>query len=122
MYMSRRIHIVEDDEDIRYIVSYILNDMGYEISISETLADFRRQIAVEIPQLILLDVMLPDGNGIDICRALKSDPATAQIPVVIMSAHAAEKAVLEEACADDFISKPFDLDLLLHRVKRILAP
>ena len=120
MYMSRRIHIVEDDEDIRYIVSYILNDMGYEISISETLADFRRQIAVEIPQLILLDVMLPDGNGLDLCPELKSQESTNHIPVIVMSAHATPDEVILKGCAADFIRKPFDLDELSDRIKKYL--
>ena len=120
--MTKLIYLIEDDEDIRFIVEYILMESGYEVTTSGTIREFEDQLKKCHPDLILLDVMLPDGNGIDVCRALRTDPDTAQIPVVIMSAHAAEKAVLEEACADDFISKPFDLDQLLYRVKRILVP
>ena len=120
--MRKLIYVVEDDEDIRFIVEYILIESGYEVTTSGTIREFENQLNKSHPDLILLDVMLPDGNGINVCKALKTDAATAQIPIVIMSAHAAEKAVLEEACADDFVSKPFDLDQLLYRVKRILVP
>jgi len=118
--MPKRIHIVEDDADIRYIVSYILNDMGYEVSMSETLADFRRQIALEIPELILLDVMLPDGNGLDLCPELKEEERTNHIPVIVMSAHATPDEVLLKGCAAEFIRKPFDLDELSDRIKKYL--
>ena len=64
--------------------------------------------------------MLPDGNGIDLCKNLKLSEKTVNIPVIIMSAHAGSQSVLEEACADDFINKPFDLDNFLTRVKKIL--
>lgn len=120
--MAKHIHIVEDDEDIRYIIGYILADIGYEIILSETIADFREQIKTgEQPDLILLDVMLPDGNGLDLCLELKKSPGTAHIPIVIMSAHATQDYVLKLACAEDFISKPFDLDDLTIIVKKHLA-
>lgn len=119
--MAKRIQIVEDDEDIRFIVEYLLADEGYEVESFGTAAEFNAGIAALKPDLIILDVMLPDGNGIAICRALKTNKETLNIPVIIMSAHAAEKSVLEEACADDFISKPFDLDHFLRRIKEQLS-
>jgi len=119
--MSKRIYLVEDDEDIRFIVEYILIESGYSVDSFATAREFNAQIGNSYPELILLDVMLPDGNGINICRGLKTNDATSHIPIIIMSAHAAEKSVLEEACADDFISKPFDLDDLLHHVKQFLV-
>ncbi|HEY0175703.1 MAG TPA: response regulator [Pedobacter sp.] len=119
--MAKQIYIVEDDEDIRFIVGYILSDMGYEINLSETIADFKAQLNNNgQPGLILLDVMLPDGNGLELCLQLKNDPATSRIPIIIMSAHAAEDDVLKMACAEDFISKPFDLDHLAATVKKYL--
>jgi len=118
--MGKRIYLVEDDEDIRFIVEYILLDSGYTVKSFATATEFDAGILIEYPDMILLDVMLPDGNGINICRGLKADVKTSKIPIIIMSAHAAEKSVLEEACADDFISKPFDLDDLLRHVKNIL--
>jgi two-component system phosphate regulon response regulator PhoB len=118
--MGKLIHVVEDDDDIRFIVEYILIESGYRVESSSNVTDFYQSLETNVPDLILLDVMLPDGNGIDICRDMKEREITKDINIIIMSAHAAEKAVLEEACSDDFISKPFDLDNLLRHVKRFL--
>lgn len=118
--MDKLIHVVEDDDDIRFIVEYILLESGYKVESSATAKEFSAYMALARPDLILLDVMLPDGNGIDLCRKLKSEDETHDIKIIVMSAHAAAKAVLEDACADDFISKPFDLDYLIEHVKKIL--
>ncbi len=118
--MAKYIYIVEDDEDIRFIVEYVLREEDYTVESFATASAFNLAIQGNKPDLIILDVMLPDGNGIDICRALKTNKRTGHIPIIIMSAHAAEKSVLEEACADDFISKPFDLNHFLHHVKQQL--
>jgi len=118
--MDKLIHVVEDDDDIRFIVEYILMETGYKVTSSATAKEFHEYIDNAKPDLVLLDVMLPDGNGMDICRKIRSNKDTSDMKIIIMSAHAAEKAVLEEACADDFISKPFDLDYLIDHVKRIL--
>jgi len=118
--MGKLVHIVEDDDDIRFIVEYILIESGFKVTSSSNVKDFYHSIEEQIPDLILLDVMLPDGNGIDICRHLRAKESTKDVNIIVMSAHAAEKAVLEEACSDDFISKPFDLDDLLKHVKKFL--
>jgi DNA-binding response OmpR family regulator len=118
--MGKIIHVVEDDADIRFIVEHVLLEAGYEVVTSGTAKEFYEKIATQYPELILLDVMLPDGNGMDICRALKKNQKTSHISIVIMSAHAAERAVLAEACADGFISKPFDLDDMLNSVEKTL--
>ncbi len=115
--MAKSIHLLEDDEDIRFIVEYVLIEEGYEVESFSTALEFNNNLQNQIPDLVILDVMLPDGNGIEICRTLKTAPKTAAIPIIIMSAHAAEKSVLEEACADDFISKPFDLNHFIRHVK-----
>lgn len=118
--MPKLIYVVEDDQDISYIVEYILFEEGYRVHTFDTAKEFEAQLLLKVPDLILLDVMLPDGNGIEICGRLKTDTNTSDLPVVIMSAHAPETAILEEACADGFISKPFDLDHLLSVIKATL--
>lgn len=118
--MNKHIQIVEDDGDIRFIVEYILEDANYIVETFENATTFINRARIDNVDLIILDVMLPDGNGIDLCRNLKNDEKTIDIPVIIMSAHAGSQSVLEEACADDFINKPFDLDNFLTRVKKIL--
>lgn len=115
--MSKCIHLVEDDEDIRFIVEYVLTEEGYEVKAFGNVSEFYKGLATDKIDLFILDVMLPDGNGIDICRKLKTDKETSHIPVIIMSAHAAEKSILEEACADGFISKPFDLKHFTDYIK-----
>lgn len=120
MYTNKQIHIVEDDEDIRYIIAYILSEMGYAVKVSETIKDFNTQIKTYKPELMLIDVMLPDGNGLDLCLQLKNDPETAQIPIIVMSAHATAESVLQNSYTDDFISKPFDLDDLVTLIKKYL--
>jgi two-component system phosphate regulon response regulator PhoB len=119
--MNKHIQIVEDDGDIRFIVEYILEDANYIVETFENATTFNNRARIDDVDLIILDVMLPDGNGIDLCRNLKADNRTVNIPVIIMSAHAGSQSVLEEACADDFINKPFDLDNFLTRVKKILV-
>lgn len=115
--MAKCIHLLEDDEDIRFIIEYVLIEEGYEVESFGTASDFNINMLDHKPDLVILDVMLPDGNGMDICRKLKAEAPTSCIPVIMMSAHAAEKSVLEEACADDFISKPFDLSYFIRHVK-----
>lgn len=118
--MTKLIYVIEDDEDIRFILEYILLEASYQVELFATASAFEKVIDIRHPDLIILDVMLPDGNGIEICRRLKKKPEYFNIPILIMSAHAAERAVLEEACADDFISKPFDLDQFIKHVQKLL--
>ncbi|WP_158797461.1 response regulator transcription factor [Pedobacter sp. L105] len=118
--MAKQIYILEDDEDIRFIVSYILNEIGYEVTEAETLKQFHQQLETGLPDLMLLDIMLPDGNGLELCEELKKDPAISHIPIIMMSAHAAQEFVQEKACAQDFISKPFDLDNLTNMIRKYL--
>jgi len=118
--MGKLIHIVEDDEDIRFVIVYILNENGYSVTESSTAREFSLYMQTGNPDLVLMDVMLPDGNGIELCRNLKINPDTCNIPIIIMSAHAAEQSVLAEACAEDFISKPFDLNNFIFVIKKQL--
>jgi two-component system phosphate regulon response regulator PhoB len=118
--MKKYIQVVEDDGDIRFIVEYILGDADYLVESFENATSFMNRSRIAEVDLIILDVMLPDGNGIDLCHDLKKHDQSKEIPIIVMSAHAGSKSILEEACADDFINKPFDLDYFLTRVKHIL--
>lgn len=119
--MVTRIHVLEDDGDIRYIIEYLLKDEGYEIQLSSSLGELKTKIRDGLPDLFLIDVMLPDGNGIEICEDLKNDIFTKHIPVIVMSGNPGSKQQSTQACADDYISKPFDLDDVLRRINTILA-
>jgi DNA-binding response OmpR family regulator len=118
--MERTIQIVEDDADIRFILDLILSDAGFTVESFSTINEFSQRSRKEGVQLIILDVRLPDGNGIDLCKHLKSSSGTAEVPVVIMSAHANGESAFLDGKADDFIAKPFDLDLVVARVKSLV--
>jgi two-component system phosphate regulon response regulator PhoB len=118
--MKKYIHVVEDNEDIRYIVEFFLSDFNYEVRVSATAKEFIQSLEKPLPDLYLLDVMLPDGNGLEICRYIKNNISTKHIPVIIMSANANETEVKRESDANDFINKPFDLMDLADCIKKQL--
>jgi two-component system phosphate regulon response regulator PhoB len=119
--MEKFIQVVEDDGDIRFIVSYLLEDAGYIVETFENAQAFLNRKRRQDVDLVILDVMLPDGNGIELSKQLKMHYETANIPVIIMSAHASLDSVFKDGKADGFITKPFDLDLFAAKVETILA-
>jgi DNA-binding response OmpR family regulator len=119
--MKKRIHVLEDDKDIAFIIEFLLKDEGYEIQVSSTFKELKTKLKDSIPDLFILDVMLPDGNGLDICRDLKNDTFTKHIPVIVMSANVRSKELSESASPDDYISKPFDLDYIESRIKKLIG-
>lgn len=112
----KQIFIVEDDNGIRELLEYLLSSADYSVSSFPTAEAFRKSIALQQPDLILMDIMLPDGNGIDLCRGLNRKEETNKVPVVLMSAHA-NLENLVESCASDFIAKPFDIEELLLKIE-----
>jgi|SRR5690606_5997282 len=111
----KEIFIVEDDHDIRELIEFLLLGLEYEVKSFPTAEDFKEGISDHIPDLILLDIMLPDGNGLEICKDLRGELETKDVPILIMSAHA-DESVIRGHCANDFISKPFDIDDLVQRI------
>jgi two-component system phosphate regulon response regulator PhoB len=118
--MGKIIQIVEDDKDIRFILEYVLAESGFVLETFDSIKAFSDRSRKDDIDLILLDVKLPDGNGIDLCKDLKNAELTKHIPVVIMSAHASSNRAIGEGKADDFIPKPFDLDKFVERINEIL--
>jgi DNA-binding response OmpR family regulator len=116
----KQIFLVEDDQGIRELIEYLLITQDYQVRSFPTATEFKQSMDGELPDLILMDIMLPDGNGLDMCRDLCADQSAAHIPVVLMSAHTAEYQVRREKCARDFIAKPFDIDDFIARVARQL--
>jgi CheY-like chemotaxis protein len=118
----QRILAVDDDKDILEVLQYILEDSGYEV---ETLADghflFDR-IKENHPDLIVLDIMLGNMDGRELCRDVKTKEETRDIPVILLSAsHAITNSFKQNGNPDDFIAKPFDINVLLSSVERQLA-
>lgn len=116
MNTLKNIYVVEDNDDIRELVSYLFENEGYLVRSFATATEFKTEMGNTFPDIFLLDVMLPDGNGMDICNQLKTADASKNIPVVLMSANTNMTYIGEESLADDFISKPFDIDELINRV------
>lgn len=113
--MAKLIFILEDNDDLRELYHLILEQEDYKIKAFGTVADFMEH-ASQIPDLYLLDVMLPDGNGIQICKELKNNPATAKVPVIMVSANKGLEDIKFECPHADFIAKPFDIDNLSQRI------
>lgn len=118
--MDRVIQIVEDDADIRFIVEYVLEDASYKVESFESAKAFLNRSNKENVALVILDVMLPDGSGIDLSKSMKQGSDTHSIPVIIMSAHAASDIAISEGAADGFIQKPFDIDHFIKQVKQFI--
>ena len=106
----KNIYLLEDDHDITELVAYLAAETGLPMLTHSTIASLRLSLATALPDLFILDVMLPDGSGLDVCRSLKSDAVTSQIPILMMSAHANGASLSKAAGADDFIAKPFDIN------------
>lgn len=116
------IYSVEDDENIAELIRTALKTAGHEVESFGEYQPFSHEVKIKKPDLVLLDIMLPDKNGIEIITALKNDPATADIPVIFLSAKGSEldKVLGLENGAEDYISKPFGVLELLARVKAAL--
>ncbi|WP_244228140.1 response regulator [Mucilaginibacter kameinonensis] len=116
----RRILAVDDDKDILEIIKYILEDSGYEVdTLTEGKSLFDR-IKQHEPDLILLDIMLGNVDGRELCKTLKSQQETKNIPVILISASHNPGSPGQTGSPDDFIAKPFDIDVLLNSVSRQL--
>lgn len=112
-----KIFVLEDDRDIREVVEWILVSEEYEVVLFENVNDFMSRNLKELPDLFLLDVMLPDGSGLDVCKHLRSESLQGDIPIIIMSAHASLEQVSSGCRADAFIQKPFELDFFLNKIR-----
>ncbi len=119
---SKKVLVVDDDPDIREIISLILDMEGFTVCGLDNGREVLDRIQSCRPDLILLDVMLGDSDGRDICKILKNAPDTRQIPVIIVSATHGLHTAYEKRCgADDYISKPFDVNELIDRVRKYAA-
>lgn len=116
------IYILEDDESIREIESIALKNSNYIVSAFENAKEFYKKLDELVPDLILLDVMLPDESGYDIVRKLRKRPATQDIPIIMVTAKTTEMDMIKglDGGADDYIKKPFSIMELITRVKALL--
>ncbi len=117
-----RILIVEDDRDIAELIRHYLDKAGYHAEVMFTGAGAVARVADTRPDAVILDLMLPGSDGLDICRALRADRATAAIPILIVTARAEERERIAglDLGADDYITKPFSPKELVARVGAVL--
>ena len=116
------IYYLEDDRNIRELTVYTLRQAGLEVEGFETDADFRSACEVRLPDAVLLDLMLPDGDGLNILARLRSSAATADLPIMIVTAKDTEidTVVALDGGADDYLTKPFGMMELVSRCKALL--
>ena len=115
------IYLIEDDASIRELVIYALNNSGFEAQGFDAPSAFWRAMAQQVPSMILLDIMLPEEDGLQILKKLRQNPATRRTPVIMLTAKGSEydKVIGLEAGADDYIPKPFGMMELIARVKAL---
>jgi two-component system phosphate regulon response regulator PhoB len=120
--MQHKIMVVDDEADVIDMLVINLRSAGFQVVAVEDGATALAKARTEVPSLIILDLMLPKMPGLEICRVLKSDPATRHIPVIMLTAKAEEvdKIVGLELGADDYVTKPFSPRELILRINRSL--
>ena len=119
---EKRILVVEDERAIREMVVFTLKRAGFSVSEAEDASAARRALVDHSPDLVLLDWMLPDLSGLELARALRRDQATRDIPIIMLTARAAEddKVMGLESGADDYLTKPFSARELVARIQALL--
>ena len=120
--MSQKILIIEDEPDIRKTLEYNISREGYKVVCASSLSKGKEHINSSDFSLILLDLMLPDGSGLDLCREIKSDKDKSSTPIIILTAkdYEVDKVVGFELGADDYVTKPFSVRELILRIKAVL--
>ncbi len=115
--------IADDEHNIRHILDFSLHAEGFDVLLAHTGEDALALARKHDPDLIILDVMMPGKGGIETCRALKEDPHTAGIPVILLTARSskADRSAGEEAGADGYITKPFSPQKVIDTVQGLLG-
>lgn len=116
------IYILEDDDNIRKLINYSLLSQGFEVKDFSQPSDFWAALKECHPQLLLLDIMLPQEDGISILKKLRSNPKTSSIPIIMLTAKDSEYDIVAglDAGADDYVTKPFGMMALVSRIKAVL--
>jgi len=116
---NKTILIADDNENIRDALTYLLEDEGYDLLLSKDGADTLRKVREQKPDILFLDIMMPEVNGYDVCRTIKNDPDLKSIYVIMLTAkgQVVEQERGKEVGADEYIVKPFSPMEILAKVK-----
>ncbi len=119
---GKNILVIEDDKDIRDLIAFNLKNEGFHSIEAKNGEKGVEKVREKTPDLILLDLMLPGIQGVDVCRIIKSDKNTKNIPIIMVSALGQEEDIITglETGADDYITKPFSIKILLARIEAVL--
>jgi two-component system alkaline phosphatase synthesis response regulator PhoP len=119
---KKSVLIVEDEKDIASILTVNLEADGFSVHVLASGRDVHSFVLNHSPDIILLDVMIPDKDGFEVCRQLKQDNHTAAVPIIFLTAKSMEHNVISglEIGADDYVSKPFSISVLISRIKAVL--
>ncbi len=120
--MSKHIIVVDDDKEIREIVTFVLSRHDFEVAVASNGRQLQQLLAQQLPDLVILDIMMPGEDGYQIFRSLRSDQRTNSIPVIIMTAHAEDiyERISVDLGAAEHMTKPFHPFELVERVKALL--
>lgn len=120
--VKQNILVVEDDEDIQELIAYNLEKENYKVTCASSGSAALKSLKSKTPDLIILDLMLPDIDGLTICKQLKRDPGSSSTPVLMLTAKSEEADIVAglEIGADDYITKPFSPRIMLARVRAVL--
>ena len=116
------IYLLEDDASIQNFVLYALQNTGFEAEGFERPSDFWKRLDEKIPDLLLLDIMLPEEDGIEILKKLRADKRTRKMPIIMLTARSTEydKVIGLDSGADDYVAKPFSMMELVSRIKALI--
>ena len=120
--MHTRVLVVDDEPDLLELIHYNLTKAGYDVASVLSGEEALAHVRASLPDLIVLDVLLPGLDGLEVCKALRRNPATASIPIVMLTARSEDADVVAglELGADDYLTKPFSPRVLLARIKAVL--
>ena len=121
MEKKKNILVVDDDPDIGTMLKMILEYKGYAVTLLSNANQTEPQLSNGVTDLVILDMLIAGTNGTDVCRSIRSNPLSAGVPVLMISALPDARKVCIDAGADDFISKPFEMKELLSRITHLLT-
>lgn len=117
-----KILVIEDEEDIQELLKFNLAKEGYQVAVAGTGEDGLRQATTSVPDLVLLDLMLPKIDGLEVCKRIRAHPRASAVPIIMLTARSEEADVVTglEVGADDYITKPFSPRVVVARIRNLL--